>query len=138
MKDFNKEDLDFYLPDTFKGLSKEYLMDCIFDEEIQNNWKPTVGDIMVGCTGNIWAISAYHKGHEKVGGDKFFFGGGLCNRDGGHFLDETYVNVMNADGMEYAFGDEGFEKQNNPYYSKFTDFRYVPYPHEKNTKKSNL
>jgi hypothetical protein len=35
MKEFKKEDLEFYLPDTFKGLSKDYLLECIFNDEIQ-------------------------------------------------------------------------------------------------------
>ena len=131
MEEFDKDDLDFYLPDSFKGLSKEYMIDCIFDEDIQKNWKPTVGDVMVGNTGNVWVISAWHKTHLDMGGDKFFFGGGLCNRDGGIFLNETYTFVMNEDGLEYVHGENGIITRDNLYYSKFSNFRYVPYPHEK-------
>jgi hypothetical protein len=43
MIDFKKEDLEFFLPDKFKGLNKKYLLECIFDEEIQKNWIPTMG-----------------------------------------------------------------------------------------------
>ena len=31
-KNFNKEYLEFYLPDKFNGLSKDYILNCIFDE----------------------------------------------------------------------------------------------------------
>jgi hypothetical protein len=33
MDNFQKEDLDFFLPNTFKGLSKEYLIECIFNKK---------------------------------------------------------------------------------------------------------
>ncbi len=83
------------------------------------------------CTGNIFVISGYHQTYESLGGDKFFFGGGLCARDGGNFLNETHCSVLNTDGMEYYYGQNGIEKRENPYYSKFSNFRYVPYPHER-------
>ena len=132
MKDFDKESMDFFLPKSFKGLSKQYIMDAIYDEEIQAAWKPQIGDVIVGGTGNVFVISAYHKTHEDLGGDKYFFGGGLCNRTGGCFLDSTFAFVMNEDGMRYYYSDNGVEKEDDPYYSKFSNFRYVPYPHEKN------
>ena len=131
MEDFNKDSLDFFLPKSFKGLSKKYIMHAIFDQEIQAAWKPQVGDVIVGPTGNVFVISGYHKGHENVGGDKYFFGGGLCNRDGTCFLNETHCYVMNEDGMEYYYGENGIDVRENPYYSKFSDFRFVPYPHER-------
>lgn len=129
--EFKKEDLEFFLPKTFKGLTKQYLLDCIFDTEIQKNWQPKEGDIIVGCTGNVWVISGHHQTHETLGGDKFFFGGGLCNRDGGNILNDTYAHVLNKDGLEYRYTKNGIEKFKDPYYSKFSDFRYVPYPHER-------
>ena len=129
--EFNKEDLEFFLPETFKGLTKQYLLDCIFNEEIQKNWKPREGDVIVGSTGNVWVISGCHKSHESLGGDKFFFGGGLCSRDGGNILNETYTNVLNKDGLEYRYTKNGIEKFENAYHSKFSDFRFVPYPHER-------
>lgn len=128
---FNKEDLDFFLPKSFKGLSKEYILEAVFNEQIQKNWRPQIGDVIVGRTGNVFVISGYHQTHESLGGDKFFFGGSLCSRDGGNFLNDTHCYVLNKDGMEYYYGHSGIEKQENPYYSKFSDFRYVPYPHER-------
>lgn len=128
---FDREDLDFFLPESFKGLSKEYILEAIFNEQIQSNWRPQVGDVIVGCTGNIFVISGYHQTHKSLGGDKFFFGGGLCVRDGGNFLNDTHCSVLNKDGLEHYHGHSGIEKRENPYYSKFSDFRYVPYPHER-------
>jgi len=131
MKDFNLEDLEFYLPDSFKGLLKSYILQKIFDEEIQKNWKPKEGDLIVGCTGNIFAISGHHTLVKELGGDLFFFGGGLCTRDGGCILNDTYSYTMNEDGLWYSYGVSGVEKTaNNCYHSSFKDFRYLPYPHE--------
>jgi len=70
MKDFNEDDLIFFLPNTFKGLTKKYLLDCIFEPDIQDNWKPKLGDIIIGGTGNIFVISSHDKMHEKLGGDQ--------------------------------------------------------------------
>jgi len=136
--EFRKDDLLFYLPESFKGLSKEYIMNCIFDESIQKAWIPTVGDVIVGPTGNIFVISAYHHLHGTLGGNLFFFGGGLCNRDGGIIMNETYSSTMNESGKWYGYNNEGkvVEKPNS-YHSSFKDFRFVPYPHElKNYKTS--
>lgn len=130
MNKFKKSDVKFFLKDSFKGLSKKYMIDCIFNEQIQKKWYPRVGDIIVGCTGNIFVISGKHTLHEDLGGNTFFFGGGLCNRNGGCFMDDTYCSILNKDGMKYVHSDNGIEKVNDPYYSKFEDFRYVPYPHE--------
>lgn len=130
MKDFDKESMDFFLPKSFKGLSKQYIMNAIYDKKIQANWKPQVGDIIVGPTGNVFVIAAYHQGHESVGGDKYFFGGGLCSRDGGCIMNETYSHVLTEDGLEYYYSDEGIKTREHPYYSKFSHFRFVPYPHE--------
>lgn len=130
MEDFNKEDLKFFLPEEFKGLSKKYILDCIFNEDIQKEWKPKIGDIIVGKTGNIFVISESHNTIKKLGGTKFFFGGGLCSRDGSNILNETYCNVLNEDGFNYIYTSDGIKKINDLYYSKFSDFKYVPYPHE--------
>lgn len=96
----------------------------MFNEEFQKTWYPKVGDVIVGCTGNIFVVSAKH---ELRVGDLFFFGGGLCNRDGGHRLNETYSSTMNEDGLWYEFGKEPKAKC---YHSSWKDFRFVPYPHE--------
>ena len=130
MSRFKKDTLKQFLPTTFKGLSKKYIIDAVFDKKIQATWKLQVGDIIVGSTGNVFVISAYHQGHKKVGGDKYFFGGGLCNRNGSCLLNETFSFVMNEDGLEYFYGENGIETRENSWYSKFTDFRFVPYPHE--------
>ena len=129
-RDFVKEDVEYLMPDSFKGLSKEYLLKCVFDGAIQKSWSPRVGDVIVGYTGNVFVISAHHRGHKTVGGDKYFFAGGLCSRDGGGIMNETYCSVLTKDGLEYKHTGEGIQKVSNPYYSKFSDFRYVPYPHE--------
>jgi hypothetical protein len=130
MDKFIKEDLEFHLPDSFKGLTKKYIIDCIFNKKIQKKWTPKIGDLIVGCTGNIFAVSAYHSTHDSLGGDKYFFGGGLCNRDGGDIMDETFCFIMNKDGFHYKYSTIGIIKEEDLYYSKFSDFRYVPYPHE--------
>ena len=131
MKEFDIEDLEFFLPDSFKGMSKEYLLSCIFDEKIQKNWNPGLGDVIVGSTGNIFVISGSHNLVPELGGKSFFFGGGFCNRDGGRIMDSTYCSVLNKDGIEYRHTREGIKQFDNLNYSKFSDFRYVPYPHEK-------
>jgi hypothetical protein len=63
-------------------LNKKYLLECIFNKKIQQKWTPNVGDVIVGCTGNIFVISAIDNLHECIGGKLFYFGGGSCNRDG--------------------------------------------------------
>jgi hypothetical protein len=128
MNKFKKKALEFYLPDNFKGLNKEYLMECIFDKKIQQKWNPGIGDIIVGCTGNIFVISMVDELHESIGGKRYYFGGGSCNRDGGNILDSTYCYTANESG-KYIHPIEG--EQNNLYHSSIRDFRYVPYPHER-------
>lgn len=127
MKIFEKERLKFHLPNFFKGLPKKYIMDCIFNEDIQSKWKPTTGDIIVGCTGNIFVISGMDLLHEELGGVRYYFGGGMCNRNSGNILDETYCYTANKNG-KYIHPLEG--EQENPYHSSIRDFRFVPYPHE--------
>ena len=124
-KEFNKEDLEFFLPNSFKGLSKDYILDKVFNSDIQKNWKPQEGDIIVGCTGNIFVISSKQHLHESLGGDLYFFGGSLCSRDGGNFMNTTQSYVMNKDGFKF----DGFEEY---HIASFSDFRFVPYPHEIN------
>lgn len=50
---------------------------------------------------------------------------------GGNIMNETYCYILNKDGLEYRYTENGIEKFENSYYSKFSDFRYVPYPHER-------
>lgn len=128
MEEFNFESLEFYLPDLFKGLDKKYLLECIFDEEIQRNWKPGIGDIIVGRTGNIFVISNVELLHERIGGTKYYFGGGSCNRNGGNILDETFCFTANESGI-YYHPIRGVEE--NFHHNSIRNFKYVPYPHEK-------
>lgn len=129
-EEFNIEDLEFFLPDKFKGLTKEYIINCVFNENIQKNWNPRVGDVIVGPTGNVFVISGEHHLTDKLGGNLFFFGGSLCNRTGGHILDDTYCFTLNKDGKYYRYTSSGIEAREESGYSAFSHFRYVPYPHE--------
>lgn len=125
---FDREDLEFYLnEEPFKGLSKEYILEAIFNEDIQRKWKPQVGDVIVGCTGNIFVISGLDKYNKSLGGNKYYFGGGSCNRDGGCVLDSTYCFTANESG-KYIHPLDG--EKTNPYHSSIREFKYVPYPHE--------
>jgi len=129
MKEFDKEDLEHYLPTkSFKGLSKEYIMEAIFNTDIQDKWQPQVGDVIVGSTGNIFVLSGMDRLASSLGGNRFYFGGGSCNRDGGIVLDSTYCYTANESG-DYIHPIEG--KMDNLYHSSLRDFRYVPYPHER-------
>lgn len=130
MDKFIKEDLEFFLPDSFKGLSKDYILNAIFNKKIQNKWVPKVGDIIVGCTGNVFVISGKHDLHEDLGGVLFFFGGGLCNRDGGNILNSTYCSTLNKDGKYYSYTENGIVAKKQPHHSSWKEFRFVPYPHE--------
>ena len=132
MEKFIKEDLEFYLPNKpFKGLSKEYILEAIFNDEIQKKWSPQVGDIIVGSTGNIFVISDSENLHESIGGKRYYFGGGSCSSDGGSALDSTYCFTANESGIYYH---PYHGVQDNPYHSSIRNFKYVPYPHErKNT-----
>lgn len=134
-KEFNREKLEFHLPNEFRGLSKEYILDNIFNESIQSEWVPKVGDIMVGCTGNIFVISSISELHDSLGGRMYFFGGGLCNRDGGNVMDSTYCFSANENGKYY---NPINGEQENPFHSSIRDFRYVPYPHERRLFKINV
>jgi len=127
MDEFNRETLEFHLPERFKGLRKEYILDCIFDKEIQEKWTPNVGDLIVGCTGNIFVISVVENRHQDIGGKMYLFGGGSCNRDGGSILDSTFYYTANESG-KYIHPTKG--EQVNLYHYSIRDFRYVPYPHE--------
>ncbi len=129
MREFIKEDLEFYLNDKpFKGLSKEYIMEAIFNTDIQKNWNPQVGDVIVGCTGNIFVISVIDNLHEILGGKRYYFGGGSCNRDVGNILDSTFCYTANESG-KYIHPTKG--ELDNLYHSSIRDFRFVPYPHER-------
>ncbi len=129
MNEFEYNDIKYHLSSTlFKGLSKEYILECIFDNDIQNSWNPSVGDVIVGCTGNIFVISGMDNLHESLGGKMYYFGGGSCNRDGGNILDSTFCYTANESG-KYIHPLNG--EENNFNHSSIRKFRYVPYPHER-------
>lgn len=132
MSKFNKKDIEFFLPQTFKGLSKKYMLDCIFDETIQNKWQPEEGDIIVGETGNVFVISGSYPLAETIGGHIYYFGGHSCNRTGGRILDSTACYSMNKGGLVSQFVDNELKMVSKLGHSKISDFRFVPYPHEKN------
>ena len=125
-REFIRTELEFHLPQLFKGLSKEYMLKCIFDEEIQQNWTPQIGDIIIGSTGNVFVISGKSNLHEDLGGPLYFFGGLLCGDDEG-FLCDTLSFTANESGRWYHpyRGEEM-----NLYHSSIREFKYVPYPHE--------
>ncbi len=124
-----KEEIEFFLPDQFKGLSKQYILDCMFNENIQKNWIPGVGDIIVGPTGNIFVISVVDELHESLGGTRYYYGGGACSRDGGGILNSTFYYTANESGIYY---DPIKGQIDNLNHSSIREFRYVPYPHELN------
>lgn len=127
MKKFNKKSLKFYLPESFKGLSKKYILKCVFNKDLQNKWKPVIGDIIVGPTGNIFVISGKDSLHESLGGPRYYFGGRSCTKKDSCILDDTFCFTANESG-KYIHPLEG--EQENPYHSSIRDFRFVPYPHE--------
>jgi hypothetical protein len=128
MKRFNREDIEYFLPNTFKGLSKEYILECIFDEDTQKNWKPTGGDIIVTRTGNIFIIGGEEDLHENLGGTMWYFGGGACSRDGEGVMNNTYCFSANESGR---YKDPIKGEVPNPFHVCIRDFRFVPYPHER-------
>ena len=132
MKQFIKDDLEFHLPEQFKGLKKDYILSCIFDDDIQSKWIPEKGDIMVGCTGNVWVISNIEKLYESLGGDRYYFGGNSCNRDGGNVLNDTICFTANESGKLITWINGKLEEVEDSYHSSIKDFRFVPYPHELN------
>ena len=125
-----KDDITMF-KDSFKGLTRDYMFDCINNNNIQENWIPHEGDIIVGTTGNIFVISGSHSLVAELGGDVYFFGGGYCVRDGGRILNGTYCYTMNKSGKWYTWDEKGkiIEKE-NPWHFSFSNFKYVPYPHE--------
>ena len=132
IEEFKREDVEFLLPKEFKGLTKEYILKCIFNEDIQKKWIPEVGDIIVGCTGNVFVISVKTTLNEKLGGDLFHFGGGYCSRDGRNIANETYSYTMNKDGKWITWINGELKESINFNNSKISDFKFVPYPHEIN------
>lgn len=59
-KDF-KQLLELFLPDQFKGLSKEYIIECVFNIEIQKNWVPKLGDLTVSLMADLYVLESDEK-----------------------------------------------------------------------------
>ena len=129
-QDFNFKDLEFYLPNSFKGMSKDYMLHSIFNETIQRTWKPRVGDVIVGPTGNIFVIAGYHTLVPELGGTAYFFAPVFCSRDGSNVISDTICSVLNESGLKYSYTDIGIKAAEDTYYDSWKNYRYVPYPHE--------
>lgn len=132
MELFDEDLLRFHLPKVFKSLTKEYIIECIFNEKIQKKWIPQEGDIIVGPSGNIFTIGTISRRAPEIGGDICLFNPTLCNRDGGAFLNSTYALTFNEDGLWYDFDADAkaFVGKKNYNHGAKSDFRFVPYPHE--------
>lgn len=130
MTEFIREDVARFMKETFKGLSKEYILNCMFNESIQAKWVPQRGDMIVGSTGNIYFISAEDKLSDKLGGTQWYYGGGMCNRDDGNVLDETYCYTMNKTGIWKGWKDGSIQEYKNYYHSSLSNYKFIPYPHE--------
>lgn len=65
-------------------------------------WEPKKGDAFTngGVLANIHIISGESNFCEELGGKMWFYGGQLCSRDGGHFLNETTCYCMNEMGFK--------------------------------------
>ncbi len=119
------EDLERYLEEfdsdiLEQGLSVKYILDVVKNEDIQKSWKPKMGDLMVGSTGNLWVLSNSQKLCQELGGELFFFGGNTCVRGAGILMDQTMCYTVNKEGKSWR-GEE-----NDPYHSSFDRFRWVP------------
>ena len=133
MEKFNREDIEYFLPDTFKGLSKQYLLDCIFNDDIQRLWIPEIGDIIVSKTGNIFVISNIENYCEDLGGTLYFYSGFLASTNNSNYLSVTKCYTMNKSGKWISYNSKGkLEESQNCYHNKLDNYKFVPYPHEIN------
>ena len=125
MEQFKKKSMAYFIDQGVKGLPKEYILDAIFDEKMQEMWHPQVGDIIVGSTGNVFVISGKQSFHEDIGGDVYFFGGTMAAMNG-CIMDTPTCYTMNHDGL-FMHSRKKF-----PGHGSWHEFRFVPYPHETN------
>lgn len=67
-------------------------------------WVPKRGDFFATCydpeLANVYVISGETEMSPELGGKMWFYGGDLCNRDGGCRLNETFCYCMNMDGFK--------------------------------------
>lgn len=129
------EEIENKLPDNFKGMKKEYILNCIRNNKIQIQWKPKIGDVMVNKVGSVFVISGKYK-HELEEDDIYLFGGSLCNyKDTAWLLGKTLNkdydgNILN-DTCCFSMNKSGNSKTlNKHFHCKQEEFRYIPYPHE--------
>ncbi len=115
-------------------VNRSYRLMCARANEIQQLWKPDVGDYILAkasycyddarCTNeklcddcilndNIFIISSDHKASESIGGTHWFFGASLCNRDGGCLMNDTYSMVMTLDGNTSDFAKHDVYPKSN-------------------------
>ncbi len=59
-----RELLQTFLPDEFRGLDKQYMIQCVFNEEIQKNWIPKIGDITISLMADIYVLESDNKVSE--------------------------------------------------------------------------
>jgi 8-oxo-dGTP pyrophosphatase MutT (NUDIX family) len=138
---FTREKLERirWMINPIKGLPITYVFNCALNEEIQKNWKPQIGDVIFGPTGNFFVISGKHSLHERFDGDTYFFGGSFYAKNDSNILSELGCSALNKHGIKFEYVDDSeypepfnkFEKNGGfGTYSAFYDFRYIPYPHE--------
>lgn len=63
---YYKQLLELFLPDEFQGLSKEYIIDNVFNIEIQKKWVPKLGDITVSLMGDLYILENDDKVSECI------------------------------------------------------------------------
>ena len=71
----------------------------------------------------MFVISGSHRSLDSIGGIVYFFGGHLCNRDGGNYMNSTKCYAMNKKGISYNRLGEPEEYSR---YSSFSDYRWIP------------
>lgn len=121
------ENISFLMPESFKGMPKSYMLACAFHPDIQENWQPQTGDVMVGQTGNVFVISGMFTLVEEFGGPLFYFGTHPCATDSS-IMDSNCSFVMNKSGLKHDYSRDALVT--HPRYSKISKFRFIPYPHE--------
>jgi len=101
-------------------LNLEYRLMCLEASEVQNNWKPEVGDFMLAlapycsddnksCTDNKpcsnclemdnhYVISGKDNFAKSIGGAHWFFDGSACVKGEGNICNDTHCSIMTESG----------------------------------------
>ncbi len=129
-EEFEYDTIEFFVNDDneFK-INKSHILSMCFNEEVQSRWKPKVGDIILGKTGNLFVISSSERLNESIGGTLFFFGGGTYFYNDG--TKGTYCYTMNESGTRY---NSFKESTDDLYHSSFSEFRWIPRPTDELTR----